>query len=121
VVGGNLALVAAMAAGGALVVPDKAIVVLEDVTERPYRVDRMLTSLLLGGHLARASAIVFGAFTQCEPGPDGVTVDEVLRERTSGLGVPVVAGAPFGHAAPNFAFPLGRVAVLRGDRIDWTS
>jgi muramoyltetrapeptide carboxypeptidase len=119
VVGGNLALVEAMAAGGRLVVPEGAIVTLEDVTERPYRIDRMLTSLLLGGHLARASAIVFGGFTQCHPGPDGVTVDEVLRERTSQLGVPVVSGAPFGHGAPNHAFCLGREAVLRGDVFEW--
>ena len=120
VVGGNLALVEAMAAAGRLVVPRGAIVVLEDVTERPYRIDRMLTALLVGGHLAKAGAIVFGGFTQCDPGPDGVTVDEVLRERTSRLGVPVVARAPFGHGAPNHAFRLGREAVVRGDRIDWT-
>jgi muramoyltetrapeptide carboxypeptidase len=119
VIGGNLALVEAMAAAGRLVVPHGAILALEDVTERPYRVDRMLTSLLLGGHLARAGAIVFGQFTQCDPGPDGVTVDEVLRERTRGLGVPVVARAPFGHGAPNHAFLLGREAVLRKDQLEW--
>ncbi|HVH44638.1 MAG TPA: LD-carboxypeptidase [Labilithrix sp.] len=120
VVGGNLALVCAMAAAGRLVVPSGAIVVLEDVTERPYRIDRMLTSLLLGGHLARASAIVFGGFTECEPGPDGVTVDDVLRERTRSLGIPVMARAPFGHGAPNHAFRFGSEALARGDRLDWT-
>jgi muramoyltetrapeptide carboxypeptidase len=119
VIGGNLALVSAMAAAGRLVVPKGAILVLEDVTERPYRIDRMLTSLLLGGHLANAGAIVFGGFTHCEPGPDGVTVEDVLRDRTRDLGIPVVARAPFGHGAPNHAFPLGRVASVRGDRIDW--
>jgi muramoyltetrapeptide carboxypeptidase len=119
VIGGNLALVEAVAAAGRLVVPMGAIVVLEDVTERPYRIDRMLTALLLGGHLAKASALVFGGFTQCEPGPDGVTVEQVLRERTKRLGIPVVAAAPFGHGAPNHAFPLGRTAVLRDNRLEW--
>jgi len=118
-VGGNLALVQAMAAAGRLDVPSGAIVFLEDVTERPYRIDRMLTSLLLGGHFGRASAIVFGGFTQCDPGPDGVTVEEVLRERTSKLGIPVVAGAPFGHGSPNHSFGLGREVVLRGRTIAW--
>ncbi len=113
-VGGNLALVEAMAAAGRLLVPDGAIVVLEDVTERPYRIDRMLTSLRLGGHLARAAAIVFGGFTQCEAGADGVTAAHVLRERTADLGVPVVRGAPFGHGAPNRAFVLGASASLDG-------
>lgn len=112
IVGGNLALVAAMAAADRLVVPEGAVLVLEDITEKPYRVDRMLTSLLLGGHLARASAIVFGGFTQCEPGPDGVTIEHVLRDRTATLSVPVVSGAPFGHGAPNRAFVLGAEVTL---------
>ncbi len=119
VVGGNLALVVAMAAAGRFVVPDGAIVVLEDVTERPYRIDRMLTSLRLGGHLARASAIVLGGFTQCEAGPDGVTAEHVLRELTADLGIAVVAGAPFGHGAPNRAFVMGAVASLAGTTLSF--
>jgi muramoyltetrapeptide carboxypeptidase len=119
VVGGNLALVEAMAAAGRLHVPAGAILVLEDVTERPYRIDRMLTSLRLGGHLARAGAIVFGGFTACHAGPDGVTAEEVAVERTAGLGIPVALGAPFGHGAPNHAFAHGRPARLRGRRLTW--
>lgn len=118
-IGGNLALASAMAAAGRLVVPHGAILALEDVTERPYRIDRMLTSLLLGGHLHRAGAIVFGGFSQCDPGPDGVTVEDVIRDRTKNLGIPVVMGAPFGHGAPNHAFCLGRDATLRADALTW--
>jgi muramoyltetrapeptide carboxypeptidase len=114
VVGGNLALVEAMAAAGRLVVPDGAILVLEDVTERPYRIDRMLTALRLGGYLERAGAIVFGGFTQCEPGPDGVTAREVLVREARAVGRPCAMNAPFGHGAPNHAFTLGRRAVLEG-------
>jgi muramoyltetrapeptide carboxypeptidase len=112
--GGNLALVEAMAAAGRLHLPDDTILFLEDVTERPYRLDRMLTSLALGGHLARARAIVFGDFDRCDPGPDGVRVDEVLEERTRSLGVPVVAGAPFGHGAVNDPFVLGARVTVEG-------
>jgi muramoyltetrapeptide carboxypeptidase len=118
--GGNLALVAAMASANRLVVPEGAILALEDITEKPYRVDRMLTSLLLGGHLSRASAIVFGGFTQCDTGPDGVTVEHVLRDRTASLTVPVVAGAPFGHGSPNRPFVLGTEASLEGDVLSFT-
>jgi muramoyltetrapeptide carboxypeptidase len=117
IVGGNLALLHAMAAAGRLVVPEGAVLAMEDVTEAPYRVDRMLTSLLVGGHLSRASAIVFGAFERCEPGPDGRTVGEVLEERTRSLGIPVVAGAPFGHAPHNEAFVLGAPAHVQGDTV----
>jgi muramoyltetrapeptide carboxypeptidase len=117
VVGGNLSLVHAMAAAGRLVIPDGAVVALEDVTESPYRIDRMLTSLRLGGHLQRASAIVFGGFDRCAPGADGRTADEVLEERTRDFGVPVLAGAPFGHGLRNAAFVLGGPARLDGDSL----
>jgi muramoyltetrapeptide carboxypeptidase len=120
IVGGNLALVAAMASANRLVVPDGAILALEDITEKPYRVDRMLTSLLLGGHLSRAAAIVFGGFTQCDAGPDGVTIEHVLRDRTASLSVPIVAGAPFGHGSPNRPFVLGTEATLEGDVLRFT-
>jgi muramoyltetrapeptide carboxypeptidase len=105
--GGNLALLESCAAAGRLLVPDGAVLFLEDCTERPYRVDRMLTALHLGGHLARAAAFVVGEFTECGPGPDGVLVDDVLRARLSGYGVPIVGNAPFGHGARNEPFVLG--------------
>ena len=107
IVGGNLALVSAMAAAGRVAMPRGCVLALEDVTERPYRIDRMLTSLRLAGVLSEASAIVLGDFDKCEPGPDGALLDDVLLERTAGLGIPVLAGAPFGHAERNDAFVLG--------------
>ncbi|HEY1691190.1 MAG TPA: LD-carboxypeptidase [Polyangiaceae bacterium] len=113
-VGGNLSIVHAMAAAGRLDVPLGAILALEDVTEAPYRVDRMLTSLRLGGYFARAAGVVFGGFDRCNPGVDGRTVEEVLAERTEGLGIPVLAGAPFGHGARNEAFVLGSDARIEG-------
>jgi muramoyltetrapeptide carboxypeptidase len=115
--GGNLAMVHAMAAAGRLALPSGTVLALEDVTEAPYRVDRMLTSLLVGGHLARASAIVFGGFDRCDPGRDGRSLDEVLEERTRSLGVPVLAGAPFGHGAHNEAFVLGMPALVRDGEV----
>lgn len=115
-VGGNLSLVYAMAAAGRLAIPPRAVLALEDVTEAPYRVDRMLTALRLSGALERISAIVLGGFDRCSPGVDGRTVDEVLVDRLHDLRVPVVAGAPFGHGARNEAFVLGAAArVEDGD------
>jgi muramoyltetrapeptide carboxypeptidase len=121
IVGGNLAVMHAMAAAGRLALPQGAVLALEDVTEAPYRVDRMLTSLMLGGHLARASAIVFGGFDRCGAGVDGRTVDEVLDACTRPLGIPVLAGAPFGHGAHNEAFVLGAVVLVGDDAVTWAS
>lgn len=115
--GGNLALVVSMAAARSLVLPKGAVLFLEDVTERPYRVDRMLTALRMGGHFSGLSAIVFGSFSECTPGPDGVTVEDVLSAFARDAGIPVVMGAPFGHAERNDAFVLGRTVNLRRDTL----
>jgi muramoyltetrapeptide carboxypeptidase len=110
--GGNLTLLHACAAAGRLVVPEGAVVFLEDVTERPYRIDRMLTTLEVGGHFARASAFALGDFTACDPGPDGVSVERVLAERLTRLGVPVIAGLPIGHDTRNEPVVLGARACI---------
>lgn len=117
--GGNLTLLFSMAAANALHIPPGSIVLLEDVSERPYRVDRMLTALIEGGHLASAAAVVFGSFEQCDAAQDGVTADEVLAERSRVLQIPVFAGAPFGHGNQNEAFILGARAELRSNALSW--
>lgn len=112
-IGGNLAVLHALAAGGRLSVPRGSVLALEDVAELPYRIDCMLTSLVLGGHLANVSALVFGAFDRCRvEGADGPTIGEVLEERTRSLGIPVLFGAPFGHGDVNDAFVLGQPAAV---------
>jgi len=114
--GGNLCLLHAAAASNRLRVPDGAIVLLEDVGERPYRVDRMLTNLVVGGHFEKAAGFVLGDFTDCAPGPDGVRIDDVVRERLEGLGRPLVAGAPIGHGERNEGVVLGAPARLDASR-----
>ncbi|GAC1569512.1 MAG: LD-carboxypeptidase [Polyangiales bacterium] len=116
VFGGNLALLEACAAAGRLFVPRGALLFVEDCTERPYRIDRMLTSLLLGGHLANIAGIVVGGLTDCPPGADGVTADAVIRERLSSLAVPMVTGAPFGHGEHNRPFIIGGMAEVIADK-----
>lgn len=115
--GGNLTMLHAAAAAGRLAVPAGAVLLLEDVTERPYRVDRVLATLAAGGHLARASAVVLGDFTECSPGPDGVRVEAVLEEHLGALGVPVLRGLPVGHGAVNDPVTLGAPARVEGDAL----
>lgn len=88
--------------------PDRHILFLEDVGERPYRIHRMLTQWRLSGRLASASAIVFGQFPRCEEPGGGVTVIDVLRESTAGFPGPVVWGFPSGHTTtPLISLPFG--------------
>jgi muramoyltetrapeptide carboxypeptidase len=115
-VGGNLTMLHACAAAGRLALPEGSILLLEDVTERPYRLDRMLSTLLAGGHLGALSGVLLGDFTDCAPGADGVTAEDVLRERLGSLGIPVLAGAPVGHGPRNLPLVLGRRCLLDGER-----
>ena len=115
-VGGNLAILHSLAAAHRLRFPKRAIVFLEDIGERPYRVDRMLTDLLAGGHLSDAAGIVIGDFTDCATGPEGRTVEQVLRERLGALGIPVAARFPAGHGKRNDAMVFGHRARLDAGR-----
>lgn len=110
--GGNLSLLHASAAAGRLRFASGAIVFIEDIGEKPFRVDRMLTTLRLGGHFAEASAIVAGEFTSCEPNVDGVTIADVIRDCLGGLGIPVATGMPCGHGERNAALILGASAAI---------
>jgi muramoyltetrapeptide carboxypeptidase len=116
-VGGNLALVSALVGTPWAARLDGAILVLEDVNEAVYRIDRMLTQLRLSGDLAGVAGIAFGQCTACpEASDDGArTLDEVLREHADALGVPCVAGIPLGHVDDQWTLPLGSWAELDAD------
>jgi muramoyltetrapeptide carboxypeptidase len=116
--GGNLALLSALA--GTRFAPrlTNAILVLEDIDEAVYRVDRMLRQLLLAGSLDDVRAIAFGACTNCpEASDDGSRrLDDVLFEVAEALGVPALAGVPVGHIENQWTLPLGASALLDADR-----
>lgn len=90
------------------------ILALEDVTEAPYRIDRMLTQWRMAGMLRQVRGIALGRFSQCNPPPNipSFTVDEVLGDRLSDLGIPIVSNLPFGHDGVNAALPVGTMVEL---------
>ncbi len=99
-----------------------AILVLEDINEEPYRIDRMLTQWRLAGLLQSVAGIAFGTFMNCdaeeEEEEDNLTqqftLKEVLQERTLDLGCPVIGNLPIGHCCGNAALPLGWEAIIDG-------
>jgi muramoyltetrapeptide carboxypeptidase len=119
-VAANLCVLAHLVGTRSLPSLDGAVLVIEEIGERPYRIDRMLTQLLSSGALAGVRAVVCGDFLQCEEPPQSGVRDpapaplEVVRERL-GARMPVVVGAPVGHRAPNFAIPFGVRARVVGD------
>ncbi len=103
-VGGNLTVLAS-SAGTSLVRPAAdGIALLEDVGERPYRLDRAITQLLRSGWLDQVRGVALGSFTACGA-PDEVR--SLLLERLGPLGVPLVHGLPVGHAPHDLPVPLG--------------
>jgi muramoyltetrapeptide carboxypeptidase len=116
-VGGNLALLASLV--GTPYAPDYtgAILVVEDVGEANYRVDRMLRQLELSGAFGKLAGIAFGHFTEGSDPTDVAArlLDDVLHEAVKFAGGPALAGIPMGHIADQWTIPLGAIAELDAD------
>ncbi|BBB90163.1 MAG TPA: LD-carboxypeptidase [Methylomusa anaerophila] len=112
--GGNLSLIAATLGTPYEIDTCGKILCLEEVGEAPYRIDRMLTQLLLAGKLQNAAGIVFDVCVDCdtEAKPPSFTVAEVLGDRLGNLNKPVLYNLYFGHTADKATLPLGVIAVL---------
>lgn len=76
----------------------------EDVDEKPYRLDRMLTTLRLSGRLRKIRGVIVGQLRGC--GSDA-EIDSLLRDFFGALSIPVVRGLPFGHHGDNLLMPIG--------------
>lgn len=121
---GNLAILTAL--HGTPFRPDYsgAILVLEDVNEAPYRIERMLLQLRLSGDLQRCAGIAFGAFTntgETDKSLGGTRpLEDVLLEAARAAGVPAIAGVPVGHIDDQWSLPVGRTAELNADELRLT-
>ena len=117
-VGGNLSVFTRLL--GTPYLPDLrgALLFLEDIGERPYRLDRMWTHLDLAGVFTQVSGLVLGDFTNCaEPAAAAADygADTILEELARATGLPCAAGFPFGHGEVNHALPHGVLAELDSD------
>jgi muramoyltetrapeptide carboxypeptidase len=116
-VGGSLKLVATSLGTPFEVETEGALLLLEDVGERPYAIDRMLHQLLAAGKLEKVAGVAFGQLVGCvDPKRDLPTAEQVVEEVLAPLGLPLVLGLPFGHGRPNLPWPVGARAALDGER-----
>jgi len=116
--GGNLSLVTRALGTPWSVDLRGAVLFLEDVGERPYRLDRMLTHLELAGVGDAVEGVVLGDFTDCEDSMADHCAMDVVEERLARWGVPVVAGYPAGHGVRCRPLPLGVQVRLGEGRLD---
>ncbi len=116
-VGGSLSLLSASLGTPWEPRTEGALLLFEDVAEKPYALDRMLHHLAAAGKLRGVVGVGVGHLTGCvdekRPRP---TAEEVVEEVLAPLGVPLVFGLPFGHGRPNLPWPMGARAVLDGGR-----
>jgi muramoyltetrapeptide carboxypeptidase len=112
--GGNLSLICATLGTPYAIEPKGAILLVEDVHEAPYRVDRMLSQLRLAGVLDAVAGVVAGSFTGRDA--DAQEIGRLLREYFGALKVPVVVDFPVGHAPRNATLPHGGLVELDADR-----
>lgn len=116
-VGGTLTqLVASLGTPFAFDPPAGCVLFVDEVAERPYRLDRMMTQLRLSGLLARAAAIVFNELPRCDEPGGTPTARDTVRRVLDGFPGPVLFGLPSGHSdGPTLTLPFGVLARVRAD------
>lgn len=116
--GGNLTMLASLCGTASQLRARGAIVMLEDVTEHAFRLDRCILQLRNSGALDGACAFVLGQFTRCYlPQGADYSAAELVAELLRPLGAPIAIGAAFGHGSANFAWPYGLEARLDADSL----
>ncbi len=119
VVGGNLCVLASLCGTPSQVDATDAIVLLEEIGESSYKIDRALTQLVQSGAFQGAKGFAIGTFTNCWLPEDADWSHlDVVCEVLAPLGLPVVAGLPVGHGASNHPVPLGCQSVLHAAGLD---
>ncbi len=114
-IGGNLSVLTAIMGSAYLPDWEDKILYIEEVGEKIYAIDRMMSQLYLGGVLNKISGFVFGHCTECEPGGSGygaLTLEQVINHYIKPLNIPAYSGAQFGHISEIFTIPNGLEAEL---------
>jgi muramoyltetrapeptide carboxypeptidase len=117
-IGGNLCVLASLSGTAFQLRARGAILLLEDVHEKPYRLDRTFVQLRESGSLDGVAAVVLGSFEDCRPpANEPWSAEEVLEPLLRNLGVPVLKGLQVGHGAENLPFLFGATYRLEDGRL----
>ena len=115
--GGNLSIIVALLGTPYEIHTDGRILFMEDVGERPYRIDRFLCQLRLAGKFDHVAGVLLGQFSDCEPKEDeeSLSLDDVFADYFTNIGVPVLANFPTGHAPYNATLPINGLVEVDAD------
>lgn len=107
IVGGNLSIICSTLGTPYEINFINNILLIEDVDESPYSVDRMLSQLISSGKLKKLSGIIVGNFTNCINKNHNVSVEKIIKEKLVPLNIPIINGMCIGHDYPNITIPIG--------------
>ena len=117
ILGGNLTVLTSLS--GTPYLPDykNAILFIEDIGEDPYKIDRMMSTLMLNGTLSQIKGFIFGQCTDCNPsgGYGSLTLDDILEDYILPLNIPAYKGAMIGHIPKQFIVPMGSQVEMNAD------
>lgn len=113
-VGGNLSLICSTLNTPYEIHTENSILFIEEVGESPYRIDRMLTQLILSGKLHLCNGFILGQFTQCEPNDleNSFALKEVINDRLCAFKKPILCNFMSGHHYPKLTLPIGATVKL---------
>ncbi len=114
ILGGNLTVLTALSGTPYLADFQDAILFVEDISEDPYKIDRMFSTLMLNGTLGKIKGFVFGQCTDCNPGGGygSLTLDDILDDYILPLKIPAFKGAMIGHIPKQFIIPVGATVEM---------
>lgn len=117
-IGGNLSLLATMAGTPWALKTENRLLFLEDVEEKPYRIDRMLTQLKQSANLEEAAGFALGVFAGCVPEPEdrSLSLEDTIKGQFLLLSQPAVYGLSIGHISNQCTIPVGVKATLDADK-----
>ena len=120
-IGGNLSVAVSLIGTPYDISTKNKIIFLEEMSEDPYRIDRMLTQMRMAGKFDGAAGVALGVFKDCKPSDkssfdSSFTLKEVLKSRLADLNIPVLYGMSFGHVKNKFILPAGLKAELDTSR-----
>lgn len=107
--GGNLSIICSTLGTAYEIDTTDKILLIEEINESPYIIDRLLTQLISANKLSSCKAIILGHFTDCYASDSSIsfTLEEVINEKFNRLTIPIIRNFPIGHSYPNIILPVG--------------
>ena len=113
-VGGNLAVITSTLGTPYEIDTRNKLLLLEEIAEEPYRIDRMLNQLRLGRKLEQCAGVIFASCHNCTSQKPSLSISEILYDYITSYNIPLLSGLPIGHIQPNVGVPLSVPATING-------